>query len=509
MTNNIYLKSVWWTIIMVVFFGITAFADTQNTFTFQGRLENNNGSPISSTLNMTFKIYDNHNNNLWSESLPVTVIAGEFNLMLGKSSSNPIALSVNEQARYIGLAVGGDPEMEPRQEIGGVLRAGVALSVTDAAITTSKLADSSVTSGKLSSSAVIPEKLAGPAGALTAGTSGQSLISNGNGTFSWGTVSAEEETNITTSTTNITLSANDNGIILVSGNSTVTLPSPSSAQGKQFTIKKTDSTNTVTISGTLDGFVNPELTEQYSYVSVISNGTTWYVIGQHPEIGCQSGSMTYNYTGSVQELTVPTCCTSITIESWGAQGGVGYSSTPGGLGGYAYGTYTVGSNKTFYIYVGQMPSDTYYGGWNGGGSSSQHGDYGGGGGASDVRTISGTWNNSSSLSSRIIVAAGGAGGNYSNPGDPQGGGLTSFGNYPASQSAAGTGGGFGYGGDAAITTAGYPNSGGGGGWYGGGANPSGNSYAGGSGGSSYIGSLQSSGTDSGVNSGHGKVIISW
>jgi hypothetical protein len=30
------------------------------------------------------------------------------------------------------------------------------------------------------------------------------------------------------------------------------------------------------------------------------------------------------------------------------------------------------------------------------------------------------------------VAAGGAGGNYSNPGDPQGGGLTSFGNYPAS-----------------------------------------------------------------------------
>jgi microcystin-dependent protein len=60
MTNNIYLKSVWWAIIMVVFFGITAFANTQNTFTFQGRLENNNGSPISSTLNMTFKIYDNH-----------------------------------------------------------------------------------------------------------------------------------------------------------------------------------------------------------------------------------------------------------------------------------------------------------------------------------------------------------------------------------------------------------------------------------------------------------------
>jgi len=165
-------------LIVLLFRTGIAFSSPLNTFTFQGKLENADGVPISSTLNMTFKIYDNQNNCLWTESLPVTIISGGFDLMLGKSVSNPIAFSVNEQARYIGLAVGGDSEMEPRQEIGGVLRAGIALSVTDAAITTSKLADSAVTS----------EKLAGPSGALTSGSSGQSLISNANGTFSWGNV---------------------------------------------------------------------------------------------------------------------------------------------------------------------------------------------------------------------------------------------------------------------------------------------------------------------------------
>jgi hypothetical protein len=172
-------------------------ADPINTFTFQGRLENANGSPISSTLNMTFKLYGNQNNCLWTESLPVTVTKGGFDLLLGKSESNPIALSINEQARYIGLSVGSDPEMSPRQEIGSVLRAGVALSVTDAAITSSKIANSAVTSEKLLSSAVTTEKLAGSSGALTPGTNGQLLQSNGDGTFYWGSLNSIPASSLT------------------------------------------------------------------------------------------------------------------------------------------------------------------------------------------------------------------------------------------------------------------------------------------------------------------------
>jgi len=147
-----------------------------NTFTFQSVLQDSDGVPISSTVNMVFKIYDSSDNILWTETKPVPVVSGEFHLLLGKSLSNPIGFTVNEQAIYIGVAVDGDPKMFPRQEVGGVLRAGVALSVTDNAITASKIADN----------AISPLKLAGPNGAaLTNGMNGQVLISNGDGTLRW------------------------------------------------------------------------------------------------------------------------------------------------------------------------------------------------------------------------------------------------------------------------------------------------------------------------------------
>ena len=250
-------------------------ADPLNTFTFQGQLSNADGSPIISTLNMTFKLYDNQSNCLWTESKAVSIIAGGFDLMLGKTESNPIPFTVNEQARYIGLAVGGDPEMEPRQEIGGVLRAGMALSVTDASISTSKIVDSAITTEKIASNAVSTEKLSGPGNsALSNGTSGQVLTSNGDGTFKWDSV----DTNLATTNSNITLSSEDQGVLLVSGNTTVSLPAASSAQGKLFTIKKTDSSDVVTIIGLIDGLNNLLLNNQYDYISVISDGSNWYKI---------------------------------------------------------------------------------------------------------------------------------------------------------------------------------------------------------------------------------------
>jgi hypothetical protein len=186
--SNFNLIVSLWLVLLMHLPSIAFSADPLNIFTFQGQLNNADGSPISSTLNMTFKLYGNQNNCLWTESKSVSIIAGDFDLMLGKTESNPIPFTVNEQARYIGLTVGSDPEMEPRQEIGGVLRAGIALSVTDASITSSKLADSAVTSEKLSDNTVTSSKLAGYSGALSAGTAGQSLQSNGDGTFAWANV---------------------------------------------------------------------------------------------------------------------------------------------------------------------------------------------------------------------------------------------------------------------------------------------------------------------------------
>ena len=173
--NKMYLKIILCFLLFVTHFPSISFsASPMNTFTFQGRLENADGSPISSTLNMTFRIYDNQSNELWSETLPVHIIQGEYHLMLGKTS--PIDYTVNEQGIALGITVEGDDEMDPLQEIGSVLRAGVALSVTNASITTSKLADSSVTAEKLSASG---------GSALSNGLSGQSLKSNGDGSFRW------------------------------------------------------------------------------------------------------------------------------------------------------------------------------------------------------------------------------------------------------------------------------------------------------------------------------------
>ena len=92
----------------------------------------------------------------------------------------------------------------------------------------------------------------------------------------------------------------------------------------------------------------------------------------------------------------------------------------------------------------------------------------------------------------------------------RGGGLNSFGTYPASQTSAGKDGGFGFGGDAIYCGCGYYSGGGGGGWYGGGSHGSSGMVCG-SGGSSYYGGpgVTNGTTTPGVQSGNGTVTISW
>ena len=194
---------------------------------------------------------------------------------------------------------------------------------------------------------------------------------------------------------------------------------------------------------------------------------------------------TFNYTGAVQSYTAPVTGT-YTLEAWGAEGGLGYSLSDGGNGAYATGKVNLSQGETIYIYVGQA-GQMIAGGWNGGGSGNiNRSDNSGGGGATDFRLVNGSWNASAGLLSRILVAAGGAGGNHSGLSNIAGGAASSAGNYPASQTAAGNGGGFGYGASVNAYTS-YPNGGAGGGWYGGGGITAGTSlYASSSGGSSYV-----------------------
>jgi formylglycine-generating enzyme required for sulfatase activity len=97
--------------------------------------------------------------------------------------------------------------------------------------------------------------------------------------------------NILTSTT---LNSSHNGVILVSGNTTLSLPSASSNTGIQFTIKKIDtSASTVTISGTIDGESDPQLTEQNSYITIISNGNAWYKVAEYVSAETSTENQTY------------------------------------------------------------------------------------------------------------------------------------------------------------------------------------------------------------------------
>jgi formylglycine-generating enzyme required for sulfatase activity len=106
-----------------------------------------------------------------------------------------------------------------------------------------------------------------------------------------GTLNVTGFSNIATSTT---LNSSHNGVILVSGNTTLTLPVPSSNTGVQYTIKKIDtSANTVTISGNVDGESNPQLTEQNSYLTIISNGNAWYKVKENMSTATSTENQTY------------------------------------------------------------------------------------------------------------------------------------------------------------------------------------------------------------------------
>lgn len=88
-------------------------------------------------------------------------------------------------------------------------------------------------------------------------------------------------------TNDYTLTANDD-IVLVIGNTTITLPQASSFKGRIFTVKKFDSANTVSIVSTNGETLNGTdisngtaltLTKQFNDMSVISDGTNWVSMG--------------------------------------------------------------------------------------------------------------------------------------------------------------------------------------------------------------------------------------
>jgi len=112
--------------------------------TYQGVLTDANGNPVNGNVDMIFRIYnvDTGGTPLWIEEHTgenaVPVQNGLFQVYLGSLQPFPPDLWEGEPL-YMGIEVGGDSEMSPREVIGRVPGAIEALTIPDAIVTTSKL----------------------------------------------------------------------------------------------------------------------------------------------------------------------------------------------------------------------------------------------------------------------------------------------------------------------------------------------------------------------------------
>jgi len=117
---------------------------------YQGYLTDASGEPLTGGVDITFRLYDAPSGGaaLWTEAHTnvnaVPVEDGLFNVMLG--SLTPISSTVwGNGASYLGVQVGNDAEMSPREVVGNVP---TALTVPDGAIGTNQIANGSVTQDK-------------------------------------------------------------------------------------------------------------------------------------------------------------------------------------------------------------------------------------------------------------------------------------------------------------------------------------------------------------------------
>jgi hypothetical protein len=126
--------------------GSIAQAQVPQLLNYQGVLKDGSGTPITGTVSIDFTIYDAPTGGtaLWTETQSnVSVNNGLFNVLLGSDTPLPAGLFYGTYApatsgdRYLGVKVGADPEMSPRQQLVSVsdaLKAGDADTLGDGTV---------------------------------------------------------------------------------------------------------------------------------------------------------------------------------------------------------------------------------------------------------------------------------------------------------------------------------------------------------------------------------------
>jgi len=94
-----------------------AMADIPHAITYQGRLMDSLGVPLSGEYQMTFTIYDmpEGGNSLWSSGPQIVPVEdGQFMCALGQFGEIPDTVFLQHFERWLGISVEGGPELTPR-----------------------------------------------------------------------------------------------------------------------------------------------------------------------------------------------------------------------------------------------------------------------------------------------------------------------------------------------------------------------------------------------------------
>jgi len=103
--------------VLLLFFSAYSSAQVPQLINYQGKLTKSSGAPLDTTISMVFSIYADSNGTIlkWTETQGVVKVdKGVFNVLLGSVSSIPDSV-FDGNVRYLGVKVGGDPEITPRK----------------------------------------------------------------------------------------------------------------------------------------------------------------------------------------------------------------------------------------------------------------------------------------------------------------------------------------------------------------------------------------------------------
>jgi hypothetical protein len=111
-----YLVSVFTLLLLAGATSPAVYAQVPMKMNYQGYLTNSGGEPVSGNVSMTFSLYTDSSGGVavWSETQSVAVTDGIYSVVLGKNT--PLDPSQFIDPRYLGVKVGADSEMIPRQQ---------------------------------------------------------------------------------------------------------------------------------------------------------------------------------------------------------------------------------------------------------------------------------------------------------------------------------------------------------------------------------------------------------